>query len=444
AQWTAGLLGLALSYVKPAAEPTPRERLTHCSRRREEADASPIPAFPPPHVGGYETRVTGVLLLPLTFPPDVGGVETHLSDLLREIKRRNDLRAHVCTFKPIVTAVREYRRRETDGNVEIRRFWWLGGSFGGNLFRKLEPYPALLFLYITPYFLARALWFMLWHRRQVDVIHVHGLNMAFTGLCLGWLFRKPVIMQTHALYSFQPDSRFGRVARSVLRRMSAVLSLGGASRDELVALGVAADRVTAYRYWIDLERFSSGDKASARQTLGWPSTFAVLFVARLMDIKGTRVVCKLAERFPQLRFVVAGDGPDKPAVLEASRRLPNLHYAGLVQNADLPAFYRAADLTLVPSLYPEGFGRVICESLACGTPVVASRIGGIPDAMDETVGTLCTPDEENFAQALRQMTEDRDRYARCQQNARAYAERRFSAANAEVIFAAYERVRRAN
>jgi len=225
--------------------------------------------------------------------------------------------------------------------------------------------------------------------------------------------------------------------------MSAVLSLGSASRDELVALGVPADRVTAYRYWIDLNRFSSGDKAAAKQTQSWPATFTVLFVARLMDIKGTRVVCKLAERFPQLRFVVAGDGPDKPAVLEAARRLPNLHYAGLVQNTDLPALYRAADLTLVPSLYPEGFGRVICESLACGTPVVASRVGGIPDAMDETVGTLCAPDEESFAQALRQMLENRDRYARCQQNARAYAERRFSAANADVIFAAYERVRRA-
>lgn len=75
--------------------------------------------------------------------------------------------------------------------------------------------------------------------------------------------------------------------------------------------------------------------------------------------------------------------------------------------------YQAADLTIVPSQYTEGFGRVICESLACGTPVVASKIGGIPDAMDETVGILSSIDVDSFAKALQRISEDRALYERC-------------------------------
>ncbi|MCX7887936.1 MAG: glycosyltransferase, partial [Verrucomicrobiae bacterium] len=354
-------------------------------------------------------------------------VETHLAGLVREFKKRPEFKVYVCAYKPIVTAVREYRCCEADGNVEIRRWWW----FGGNLFRKLEPWPVLLFLYVTPYFLLRALLFMLGHARRIDVIHVHGLNMAFVGWVLGAVFRKPVVMQTHAIYSFNPDSLFGKVARFTLSRMNRILTLSTPSREELLRLGVPASRVGDYRYWIDLERFKPAKKTSQ-------SKFTVLFVGRLIDIKGASVVCALAERFPEVEFLIVGDGPDRARVEDAARRLPNLRYVGLVPNDQLPSYYQRADVTVVPSQYPEGFGRVIAESLACGTPVIASNVGGIPDAMDETVGILSAPDVGNFAVALRRMIEDRAFYERCCANAPAFAKRRFSAANAERIFEALQ------
>ena len=382
-------------------------------------------------------KPTGVLLLTLTFEPDVGGVETHLSDLVREVKRRPDLRMFVCSYKPIVTNISQYRSRASQGNVDIRRWWWFGGSCGGNLFRKFEPYPALLFLYITPYFLLRALLFMLIHGQKVDVIHVHGLNMAFIGVLLARLFGKRVIMQTHALYNLQPGSLFGRVARWTLRRMDRVLTLSTPSKVELVALGIPAAIVGDYRYWIDLQSFSERDKLKSKEKLSWPTTFTVLFVGRLIDIKGAQIVCELAERFPQLRFVIVGDGPDKPRVEEAAARLPNLHHVGLVKNTDLPVYYQAADLTIVPSQYPEGFGRVISESLACGTPVIASNIGGIPDAMDGTVGILSGLDVSCFAGALSRMCADKPFYDSCRRHARSYAEQHAGAANADIIFNVY-------
>ena len=371
------------------------------------------------------SKPRGILVLPQTYPPDVGGVETHLADLTEAFQRHPEWTVWIAAFKPIVTDVPSYRRTERQGNVSIRRFWWIGG----NLFRKLEPYPPLMALYIIPYFAFRLFFFMLPRLRKIDVIHVHGINMAMIGLCFARLFRKRIVFQSHALYSFQAGSLFTRVVARLLRRMDAVATLCHASRDEIVALGVPSDRVSVYRYWIDLQRFCP-PTPPAERTLA-----TILFVGRLIGIKGEGIVVELARRFPRLRFKVIGTGPNQPVVEAAAKECPNLTFVGMVPNSQLQEHYRAADLLLVPSQYPEGFGRVIAEALACWTPVVASNVGGIPDAMDATVGILCDTSADAFAQALQRLLDSPGHYARLRANARPYAERQFSDANAGAIFA---------
>ena len=398
--------------------------------------------------------VCGVLVLPQTYPPDVGGVETHLADLTAIMERRDDFRTWILCYKPIVTKVTGYLPREQRGAVSIRRYWW----FGGNLFRRLEPWPALLFLYITPYFLLRACGFMLANGRQIDVIHAHGFNMGFVAMVLAALFRKRVVFQSHALYSFREGALFTRVAAFVLRRMDRILALCGASREELMLLGIASDKITVYRYWIDLERFTDAGRDASRARLGWVSNhqppipnqqsainnqqsagFMAFFVGRLIGIKGEGIVIGLAERFRTITFIVAGDGPNRPVVEAAAGRLGNLRYLGLIPNTELPDYYRSADVVLVPSQYPEGFGRVICEALACGTPVIASHVGGIPDAMDETVGRLCPPTPEAFASALQQLRIMVPGSEAMRVRARAFACERFGVRNAAALIEAYQR-----
>lgn len=376
-----------------------------------------------------------ILILTPTFAPDVGGVETHLSDLVAALSKRHQVT--VLTHKPIVTSgIGRYLPREVGPSFEIRRYWW----FGGNLFRRLEAFPPLLFLYMTPYLALRAFLFLLARSRDIDLLHVHGLNSAFAGLLLGRLFRKPVVMQTHALYAFRPGSPFARFAAFVLRRMGRILTLCEASTRELVSIGVPPGLISPYRYWIDLARFSAPPKAKAKKLLGWEDAFTCFFVARLMRMKGTEVVTALARRFPRIRFIVAGSGPDGDELAREAAKLPNLRLLGLVPNLELHRYFAAADLALVPSLYPEGFGRVICESLACGTPVIASRLGGIPDAMDESVGRLCAPEAAAFGSALALLLRDKRLYERLRRAARPFAMKRFSASNAEAMEAAYEAV----
>jgi glycosyltransferase involved in cell wall biosynthesis len=390
----------------------------------------------------------GVLVLSQTYPPDVGGVETHLEDLTEAFKLQHpDWRVWIATYKPIVTEVKSYLPREQHGNLTIRRFWWIGG----NLFRKLEKAPALMVLYIVPYFMVRLFFYMVLNMRKVEVIHVHGINMAMVGLIFGKLFHKRLVFQSHALYSFVPGSAFAKVTAFLLKRMDAVLTLCHASKDEFVKLGVPADKISVYRYWIDLARFNTVSCANQQISQSQysnipifqhsngaiPKPFTAFFVGRLMGIKGEDVVIELARRYPHVHFRIAGGGPNQQRVADAAQGLDNLEFVGLVPNSQLHVYYQAADVVLVPSQYPEGFGRVICEALACGTPVLASNIGGIPDAMDDTVGVLCELSVDSFAAALQRMITDQAWYKMLKNNTRPYAERQFSSANAEMIFDNY-------
>ncbi|MEW6674392.1 MAG: glycosyltransferase family 4 protein, partial [Thermodesulfobacteriota bacterium] len=370
-----------------------------------------------------------VLVMSQSFAPDIGGVETHLSDLVSELAKTRPV--FVCTLKPIVTGSASYLRRERRPNCDIRRFWWFGGAV--NIYRLLEPLPLLLFLYIVPYLFLRTFFFMLRHSRRISVINAHGINAACAAWPLGFLFRKKIIMQTHSIYNFAPGSLFARAAAFIMNRSFKVLSLCSVGSREIAAISVSAEKVGEFRYWINLANFSVHEKAQAKRKAGWPAARAVLFVGRLLSIKGARYAGLLARDFPALRFYVIGDGPDRGELSEFNC-LPNFSRLGSIPNEDLPDYYSAADLLIVPSQYAEGFGRVICESLACGTPVIASKLGGIPDALTEEAGILCNQDYASFRDALKSILADDDWYRRLRLRAPIYAREKFSSRNAEDIF----------
>ena len=255
----------------------------------------------------------GVLVLSQTCPPDVGGVETHLEDLTEAFKNQHpDWHVWIVAYKPIVTEVRSYMPQEQHGNLSIRRFWWIGG----NLFRKLEKRPVLMVLYIVPYFIFRLFFYMVLNMRQVDVIHVHGINMAMVGLIFGKLFHKRVVFQSHALYSFVPGSAFAKVTAFLLKRMDAVLTLCHASKDEFVKLGVPEEKISVYRYWIDLARFNTVSCANQQVSQSHHSSipifqhsngaiakpFTAFFVGRLMGIKGRRCGYRACQTLPAHSF----------------------------------------------------------------------------------------------------------------------------------------------
>jgi Glycosyltransferase len=155
--------------------------------------------------------------------------------------------------------------------------------------------------------------------------------------------------------------------------------------------GVPRERVALLYNDIDADRFAPlppAERERARAARGWaPEDFVVLFVHRLAYRRGTRLLPGLfhgmAAAGVPVRFVVAGDGPDR-AHLERAAADPacagRLHVLGPVPNRDLPALYACADCFLMPS-YEEGFPRVLLEAMATALPIVTTDAGGSADVV---------------------------------------------------------------
>ncbi|MES2124543.1 MAG: glycosyltransferase [Gemmatimonadota bacterium] len=163
-----------------------------------------------------------------------------------------------------------------------------------------------------------------------------------------------------------------------------VLAVGAPLRARVIALGVPAERVAVFERGVDRSRFGPGDPAEARRALGLPlDRHLVLWVGRMVPVKGLDV---LMEAWPRVAAAVdrpllllVGDGEERAALEARARALGiDVRFAGTVPHAELATWYRAADLMVLPSR-SEGIPNVLLEGLACGTPFVASDVGGVAE-----------------------------------------------------------------
>lgn len=374
----------------------------------------------------------GVLILTPFYEPNIGGVETHLKDLSEFLRKDGRINAYVLTYQPLTTRARG-RYVESKGNVTIIRMPWIGLG----LFHRLEKYPVIEFLYITPWLLFSTAVFLAFKGRSIRMIHAQGFNAAFIARALKRVFGKPFITSTHAVYGLKPGSFPAKAIKWILDGSKKVLALSMASKKELVSIGVHEKRISTYTYWIDQERFRPGRREEAKKGLGLDGRFVVLFVGRFIEVKGMDLLIEAAKELKDITFVFAGDGPLSGEVKKAAGANPNIIFKGRVMNHMLPAYYSAADILCVPSRNEEGFGRVILESLSCGTPVVASKRGGIPEALDSSVGVLVEPTAGEIVRAIEALYRSPIKLREMQGRSRGYALERFSEANAWQIVENY-------
>lgn len=368
--------------------------------------------------------IKSILILTPFFSPNLGGVESHLDDLVAELNQHK-IKSYVLTYAPLTTKT-SFLPTETIGQCQIIRFRW----FGYQLFPKLEKYPFLDFLYLTPYLLVRSFFWLLANQKKVSLIHSQGFNAAFIGYILSKLFHKKHLCSTHAVYeNIQGLNRYLTV--KILSKCDKILCLSQKSLEQLTKWGINPAKISTYKYWINLDKFSPGKIKK---------NFTALFVGRLIAKKGIKIILKAAAKLTHVKFIIVGNGPLESYVETFSQKHKNIHYLGAIPNKDLPTIYRQASLFLIASQYPEGFGRVSMEAVASGIPVIGSNLGAIPEALDESVSILFKPTLKDFIQNIKLLSTNQKIYHRLKNNSRVYAEKNFSNSNFDIILNSYHQL----
>jgi len=372
-----------------------------------------------------------ILQLSVHFAPNVGGVETHLTDLVEGLAKKRHT-VFVLTYRPLVKKAPWKFLDKQKKNITIVRLPWIPGFF-----YKFVTSPIIEFLYLVPgLFFATPVFLII---NNPDVIHAHGLVAGFIGVFWAKIFRKRVVVSTHNLYHFPTSGLYRNFAKWIFSNASVTICLSDQSVKEIKKLGVPSEKVKRFIYWVNVDLFRPMHKEKIKRELSLAYPFIILFVGRLIEIKGVRELINAGKDVSNaVKIVIAGDGPMHDEVEKAAqKRDGKIIFIGAIDNKKLPLYYNAADAVIIPSTHDEGFGRVILEALSCGIPVIGSNRGAIPEAMDETVGRLITVTPKNIAQAIMTLQKNKQLLAKLSKNARTFAVKRYSEKNIDIILSTY-------
>jgi glycosyltransferase involved in cell wall biosynthesis len=287
-----------------------------------------------------------------------------------------------------------------------------------------------------------------------DIVHVHNtfsmLSPSVYGACKAE--GVPVVQTLHNFRFFCPSALFlrdGKPCEDCLDKSLLQSVRYRCYRGSVGATATLAAMLTLHRaigtYSRDIDRYITLTQFARRKVLkgglaehklvvkpnfvpnppspGRGGGGYVVFVGRLLEGKGAETLVTAWRHLPSFKLKIIGDGALRPG-LEAIARSENLNieFAGMQSRTLVLEAIANAQLLIVPSEWYEGFPMVIAESFACGTPVLASRIGSLEELVEEGItGRKFTPaDSKDLAETVRVMLADESELDRMRTNARAY------------------------
>ncbi len=323
-----------------------------------------------------------VLLYTLEYPPDRGGVASYLYALHQAL--------------PNVTIVR----------ARLGRFWprWL--RLIGELMRVVR-------------------------RESIDCVAVsHVLPVGYAALLVRWLLHRPYVVFVHGLDVLRAQKSLWKRwwLSLILKNAGQVIANSEYTRSLVTRLSVPDGRSTVITPC--LEKLPPAVETKRRHTL--------LTLGRLVARKNHRAViealAELVERFPDVQYVIAGDGPERERLAEQVRKLhleSRVVFRGVVSDEERVQLFQECDIFVLPVISlgddVEGFGMVFLEAASFGKPVVAGRGGGVGEAvLDGATGILVDPQKPDaLRSALTKLLSDSAYAERLGREGRTRVEREF-------------------
>jgi len=238
---------------------------------------------------------------------------------------------------------------------------------------------------------------------KIDIIHAHFAHAAgYAGAILKKKFKIPLIVNVHGsdINRYALSKEGGMVVKQrvvvALEQADAIIAVSKDLAEKTVMLGDFSNKLHVIYNGIPLDIFSPANKTEARKQANFPQYKKILlFAGNIIDQKGVfdllDALSILSRWRDDLLAVFAGKDGTNGRFLKQIKYASNILYCGEVPHERISLYMRAADLLVHPS-YSEGFGLVIAESLACGLPVVATRVGAVPEIItSDGMGILIEP-----------------------------------------------------
>jgi phosphatidylinositol alpha-1,6-mannosyltransferase len=343
-----------------------------------------------------------VLLFTPDFPPTVGGVARNWHELARHLHKIG-AKVVVLTWSAGIAPGLEQQEEFTV--IRIRRsrvapLRWLRLIL--SLFVSLRKYKVNR--------IHAAIWFP-WGTLSL---------LAFI------MFRIPYFVSVNATeilvlrFSSPLNILLRRLMPLTLSRAKRIIAISQYAKERLIESGIKPEKIVILPGGgVDCAIFKPVDPSQVWDRFGLRDNKVILTVGRLSERKGQAMVIKalpqISRKVPNVVYLVVGEGEQSFRLKQLAKELgvaDRVIFAGYVPDAELPAYYSAADVFIMPSRETkgdaEGFGIVYLEANACGKPVIGGRSGGIPDAICEGLtGLLVDPsNEEEIADAIIRVLQD--------------------------------------
>ncbi len=318
---------------------------------------------------------------------DTGGMNVYVRELARELGKQGLL-------VDVYTRVHDPKDNEVVKLGQSARLIHLRAG-GDEDIHKLAVYSYL------PDFACNLENFRKHNSLQYDLVFSHYWLSGWVGESLQRWWSVPHITMFHTLGAIknaigigedEPELRI-ETERDLVRNCYHIIAATEKEKEELILrYNALPERISVIPCGVNLELFQPMDKEIAKQQLGFGDDKVILFVGRIEPLKGIERLLRAMTYLQNgagLRLVIIGGDEHSQGERERLLRLcrdlqiqRSVTFLGLVEQEKLPRFYSAANVCVVPSYY-ESFGMVALESMACGTPVVATNVGGLKSVIHQ-------------------------------------------------------------